>query len=233
MNLSVVIPCYNEERRIQATLEKVIPYLEKNTKQFEILIIDDGSTDKTIEKVQQLHNANIKILRNEQNKGKGYSIRRGMLESKHSWILFSDADLSTPIEEFEKLKEQQATYKVIIGSRALRGSLIVERQPLYRVLLGKTCNKMVQALGLWGIKDTQCGFKLFSKKAAQDIFKRQYLNGFSFDVEALFLASRLGYDIKEVPVVWKNSRESKVNPLKDSLKMFKDILEMRWKHRKA
>ena len=232
MKLSVVIPCYNEEKRIGETLSRIIPYLEQHTEEFEVLIVDDGSTDQTRSCVETLHDPHVRILENAQNQGKGYSVRRGILASNNDWILFSDADLSTPIEDLEKLRSYTDQYQLIIGSRALRESVIIEHQPFYRVLLGKTCNKIVQTLGLWGIKDTQCGFKLFSKKAAQDIFTKQYLNGFSFDIEALYLARRLGYTIKEVPVVWKNSPESKVDPIKDSLRIFRDIAHMRWKHRK-
>ena len=230
MELSVVIPCYNEERRIETTLQRILPFLREHTNAYEVIVVNDGSTDKTSEIVARFQHERVRLLQNSKNEGKGYSVRRGVLEANYPWILFSDADLSTPIEELLKFRQYQG-YSILIGSRALKGSVITERQPFYRVVLGKTFNKIVQLIGVYGIKDTQCGFKLFQSSAAKDIFRRQTLHGFSFDVEILYLAKRLGYGVKEVPVVWKNSPESKVNTFKEPWMMLKDIMVMRMRHR--
>ena len=230
MTLSVVIPAYNEEGRIGKSLQKISEYLDQAGYRYELVLVDDGSSDETVKLVKDLAIKNLSILKNGDNRGKGYSIRRGILHCKGNMILMSDADLSTPIEELEKLLEPilDEDYQVAIGSRALPESDVQLHQPWYREGMGKVFNLFVKALVIGGIKDTQCGFKCFSGKAAKTIFSRQRIDGFSFDAEALFIAERLGYRIKEIPVVWINSPESRVNVLRDPLKMFTDLWKIKW-----
>lgn len=229
--LSIIIPAYNEEDRIQSTIEKIQNYLDKQNQDYEILVIDDGSKDNTVKLVKD-NFANVQIVKQEVNQGKGAAVRRGMLEAKGDLRLFTDADLSTPIYEIDKMLEwQKKGYDVCIGSRAMQSELIKEHQPWYREFMGKTFNKIVQFLVVRGIKDTQCGFKMFTKKAAEDIFSRSKINGYAFDVEAVFLANSLKYKIKEIPVEWYNDERSKVNPVTDSIKMFLEILKIRKLHK--
>lgn len=230
--LSIVIPAYNEEQRIGKTLDRICDYM-KGSGPYELIVVDDGSSDNTagvVREAMEKHPA-ISLLQNGVNRGKGYSVRRGVLHSKGRFILMSDADLSTPIEEIEKLyKELEDGYDISIGSRALSESLILKRQPWYRQLMGKTFNKFVQVFAVWGINDTQCGFKLFNGDAARSVFSRQKVDRFAFDAEALYLAKRMGFSIKEVPVVWVNSPDSKVSVLNDSPQMLKDLLMVRFSH---
>lgn len=227
LSLSVIIPAYNEENRIGKTLKKIIGYLERKKYDYEIILVDDGSKDKTIGVVKSLKNKKVRILKNKHNLGKGGSVKNGMLAAKKDYLLFSDADLSTPIEELEKFEKLKEKHDILIGSRALKESDIKIKQPFYRILMGKVFNFIVNIVVIWGIKDTQCGFKLFRKEAAKKIFSKQTFNGFSFDVELLFIAKKYGYSIKEIPVMWINSTESKVNALKDSIMMFIDLLKIR------
>lgn len=226
-SISIVIPCYNEEKRIGKTLKKVISYMEKKNHDYEIIVVDDGSKDRTIEVVNSIKNKKTRIIRNKKNLGKGGTVRNGMLHASKRYALFSDADLSTPIEELEKFIRLKDRYKVLIGSRALKKSDIKIKQPFYRVLMGRVFNLMVQLIVVWGVKDTQCGFKMFRKDASRKIFSRQAFNGFGFDVEILFIAKKLGYKIKEIPVVWLNSPETKVSAVKDSARMFMDLVRIR------
>jgi len=183
LSISVVIPAYNEEKRIGRTLKAIQKYLDKKKHDYEIIVVDDGSNDKTIEVAKSFSSKNkrIKILKNKENRGKGYSVKTGMLAAKKKYVLFSDADLSTPIEELEKFSKFKEKYDIIIASRALKQSNIKESQPFYRVLMGKTFNLIVNLVLFLGIHDTQCGFKLFSRKSAQEIFKKQTFERFSFD----------------------------------------------------
>lgn len=216
--------------RIAPTLKAVFDYLVKNAERFEIIVVDDGSSDKTAEIVSGLaaEKDPIRLLRREENRGKGFSVRRGMLEATGDLILISDADLSTPIEEVEKLLPWIGKgFDIVIGSRALRESKIEKKQPWYRQSMGKVFNALVRTLVFGGFHDTQCGFKLFTSKAARDLFSVMKIKGFAFDVEALFLAKKMGYGIKEVPVRWLNSPLSKVRVLRDSSGMFLDLLKIR------
>jgi len=234
MFLSIIIPAYNEEKRLGDSLEKIYNFLKDKNFNYEIIVIDDNSTDST-SKVASLsilnQNNRMKILNNPKNTGKGYSIKRGIMEAKGEYILFSDADLSTPIEEIEKLLPiVQSEYDIAIGSRGISGAEIKIHQPFYREYMGKIFNKLVHIFAIKGIKDTQCGFKLFKRSAAKTIAPKLKINGFAFDVEMLYLAEKLGFKIKEVPVIWINSFTSKVNPLYDSLKMFIELLNIRRLH---
>lgn len=229
--LSVIIPAFNEEERIASTLKKIYDYLNEHNYNYEILLIDDGSTDSTVELVAN-NFPNVQIVKQPQNMGKGAAVRRGMLEAKGTLRLFTDADLSTPIYELEKfLPEIENGYDIAIGNRALQNELIKEHQPFYREMMGKTFNKIVQLLVVRGISDTQCGFKLFTEKAAKEIFAKAEINGFSFDVEAVYLASKMGFKIKEIPVEWYNDDRSKVHPIFDSLKMLIEIMRIRKLHK--
>jgi len=227
--ISIIIPAYNEERRIVDTLNKIKAFLDG--KDYEIVVVNDGSKDRTVEVVEELHDDHIRIINNPGNKGKGYAVRNGMLHAKGDLLLFSDADLSTPIEELEKLLPfVKEGYGIVIGSRAMKESDIKVHQPFYRELMGKFFNKIVGLVAVKGIKDTQCGFKLFTREAADKIFKLQKLDGFSFDVELLYLAKKLGFKIKEVPIVWINDEDTRVSTIKDSAKMFFDLFKIRWLH---
>ena len=228
-----MIPAYNEEERLPSTLDRVLAYLRRGDfAPWELLVVNDGSKDGTAALVRRLAatEPNLRLLENPGNKGKGYSVRHGMLEARHDWALFSDADLSAPIEELPKLfaaiERERAT--VAIGSRALDRSLIGTHQSAFREMGGRFFNLMVQAgtgLRLW---DTQCGFKLFRRDAAQAVFRRQQLERFGFDVEALFIARRQGYRIAEVPVKWNHVDGTKVSMATDSVDMFGDIARVRW-----
>jgi dolichyl-phosphate beta-glucosyltransferase len=169
------------------------------------------------------------LLQNAGNKGKGYSVKQGVLSSRGRFVLMSDADLSTPIEEIGKLfKEMEGGYDIAIGSRAVSGSTILKKQPWYRQLMGKTFNTLIRSLAVIEIHDTQCGFKLFTGEAARRVFALQRIERFAFDVEALYLAKKMGFGIREVPVVWVNSPDSRVGIIRDSLRMMRDLLKIRF-----
>lgn len=228
--ISVVIPAYREEGTLRDTFSKITGYLANKGNPYEILIVVDGSPDKTLEIAKEIatKDSNVKVLINERNRGKGFSVKRGMLEAAGDYVLFTDADLSTPIEELDKLLfALRQDCDVAIGSRALPGSQIKIHQPFYREYSGRAFNLIMRLITFLNIKDTQCGFKCFTKKAAKDVFKRQMLDGFSFDVEDLYIAKKLGYRIKEVPVVWINSESTTVSFIKHSIQMFIDLLRIR------
>jgi dolichyl-phosphate beta-glucosyltransferase len=227
--LSVVVPAYNEEQRLGATLERIIGYLAGRDYAWEIIVVDDGSSDSTGAVALRLGAGHaLRVLRNEPNQGKGASIRRGMMEARGRFRLFSDADLSTPVEEIEKFWPRfEAGCGVVIGSRAAEGAQLEVRQAWYREMMGRTFNLIVRALLVRGIRDTQCGFKAFTAEAADAVFPNQRLKGFAFDVEAILLARRAGFRVEEVPVRWINSPASKVSALRDSARMFADLLRLK------
>lgn len=226
--ISVVIPAYNEEKRIEKTLRKVIEYCKKKFARYEIIVVDDCSDDNTRKIALKYKKENVRILKNNINKGKGYSVKRGILEARYDLVLFSDADLATPIEELSKFLEYTGKgHDIVIASRNLKESKIKIEQPFYRQLMGRTFPLLVELLVLRGFKDTQCGFKLFKTAIAKKIVSRQTINGFSFDVELLFIAKKLKLKIKELPVVWIDQKGSKVSPFKDSFRMLADIMRIR------
>jgi len=228
--LSVVIPAYNEEARIENTLQRVVNYFDARGEPYEVLVVSDGSTDRTEALVQAFaqQHPQVKLLAYQPNRGKGHAVRYGILRAQGERVLFSDADLATPIEEYEKLLPYlEQGYEVAIGSRPLRESQLIVRQPFYREWAGRAFNKLVQLLAVPGIHDTQCGFKLFTGEAAHAIFSLCRLNGFSFDFEALYYARRLGYHIAEVPIRWRHQPGSKVRLLRDGLRMVRDLIWLR------
>lgn len=230
MNISIIIPAYNEERRIGTTLERIVSYMEEKGNDYEIIVVDDGSSDKTLAIAECFRRKGVRTVKYGRNRGKGYAVRHGMLEAEKSLVLFSDADLSTPIEELENLAARilAGEAQVAIGSRAISGARIEVSQPAYRVAMGKTFNLLVRMVAIGGVHDTQCGFKLFTRAAAQEIFRRQRLYGYGFDVEILAIARRLEYRVVEVPVHWINSAETKVDVFRDSAAMFFDLFKIRW-----
>ncbi|OEU79263.1 MAG: hypothetical protein BA865_14450 [Desulfobacterales bacterium S5133MH4] len=228
--LSVVIPAYNEEERIGRTLRKIDEYFSKQDYLYEIVVVDDGSTDGTSALVRKIAQEIpcIRLLEHGINRGKGYSVRKGVLSSRGQLIIFSDADLSTPIEELDRLKMWiERGYNIAIGSRALPESEIVLPQPWYRQRMGKVFNGFVRLLAIPEIKDTQCGFKLFRGEVAKFLFQRQTIDGFGFDAEILFIARKSGYTVREVPVRWINSPNSRVHILKDPFLMLRDLVIVR------
>ncbi len=229
MELSVVVPAYNEQARLTTTLPRLHKALKIRFRTFEVIVVDDGSTDDTSGVVARFsrEHPEVRTIRYEPNRGKGFAVRTGMLAAEGNYLLMSDADLSTPVREVRKLLAAiDQGYDIAIGSRAMRDSRILQYQPFYRVFLGKTFNKLVWLLAVRGIADTQCGFKLFKKEAARRIFAKCRLEGFSFDVEVLHLAQKMGFSTKEVGVIWINSPESKVNPLPHSMQMLRDLLSL-------
>ena len=230
MFLSIVIPAYNEEQRIGISLEKILLYLKKQGYQWELIIVDDGSSDKTKELVLQkiAGQPHCLLLQSKINYGKGFSIKKGIMHAKGKYILFSDADLSTPIEEVEKLLPfLQNGYDIAIGSRAKKDSEILRHQKWLREYMGKTFNLLIKLLLFKDIDDTQCGFKCYKKDVAREVFSEQKIQGFCFDVENLYLAKKKNYSVKEVPIQWCNEENSKVRMVRDSLKMFIDLLRIR------
>jgi dolichyl-phosphate beta-glucosyltransferase len=228
--LSVVIPAYNEEQRLQSSLERVVAYLDAQPYSSEVLVVDDGSTDKTatIARNYAGEHATVRILRYIPNRGKGHAVRIGMSEADGKLMLLCDADLSTPIEDLEKLLPFiDEGYDVVIGSRALPDSDLRVHQPWLRERLGRTFNLLVRLLGVRGFADTQCGFKLFTRRAARDVFPQLFTDRWAFDVEALLVARMMGYTIREVPVTWINSPASKVNVWRDAYSTLKDLLRIR------
>ena len=229
--LSVVIPCYNEELRLPRTIEQIEQYLDAKHADYELILVDDGSVDGTqrlMESAAARHDCvRIEVL--PQNRGKGRALAVGVQQAKGDEILVTDADLSTPIAELDKL---QAALRngagVAIGSRALRGSRVEISQPLYRVLMGKTFNLIVQAILLPGIWDTQCGFKLFRGDVAHRVFAGLITDGFGYDPEVLYRARKQGVRIAEVPVVWRNSAPTKVSPVRSSFDMLKHVIRLRF-----
>lgn len=229
--LSVVIPAYNEEERLADTLPLLLNALERGFASFELILVDDGSTDGTnrLAKSVASQNSRVRLITLERNRGKGFAVRQGMLVAAGEYVLFSDADLSTPIREVHKLMASLGSgHDVAIGSRARPETEILQYQPFYRLGMGKIFNFLVRLVVMGGIADTQCGFKCFRRETARRIFSRCVIDGFSFDVEALFVARKLGYRIGEVGVLWRNHPSSRVHPIVHSLEMMLDLLRIRW-----
>ncbi len=231
MHLSLVIPAYNEEKRLPKTLTEIDGYLRTKDYDYEILVVNDGSKDKTVEIVNNLIPGikNLRVTGYNRNQGKGYAVRFGMMEAKGDFRLFSDADNSTSVDQVERMwPEFEKGADIVIGSRDVKGAILDPPQPWMRhMLLGegfKLFRKLV--VDLWKIEDTQCGFKCFTKEAAENIFPRCRISRFAFDPEILIIGKRMGYKIKEIPVYWKNDLESKVK-LKSIFKIALDLFVIR------
>lgn len=229
MDLSVVIPAYNEALRLGPTLERVVEYLRQRGVRYEVLVVDDGSTDATAEVAERFAGQGVQVLRQGVNRGKGSVLRAGVLASRGREVLLVDADLSTPIEEIEKLQPHLAEAPVVLGSRAVAGADITQHQPFYREMMGRTFNLVIRMLGVRGLRDTQCGFKLLAGDVARQLFAELTIERFAYDVELVWLARRHGYGVAEVGVRWADSASSRVNPLSDSSRMLWDVLALRWR----
>ena len=230
LDLTIIVPAYNEAGRIGPTLNRVLEYFGRQSYSWELLVVDDGSQDDTVQVVRGLLAPEVpaKILANERNLGKGAAVRRGALAAQGKYVLFSDADLATPIEEVEKLLPWlESGYDVVIGSRRVAGSRIEQYQPLHRRILGRGFAWLTNLLLVKGVSDINCGFKSFRREAAQDLFSRQVMDDWSFDAEVLFIAQRRGYQIKEVPVRWADSRASKVSVLRDVVRSLISLVKIR------
>lgn len=232
-DISVVIPAFNEASRLAPSLRQALDYLARRGASYELLVVDDGSRDATAEVAEGFAGEGVQVIRLERNRGKGGAIKTGMLASRGELVLLSDADFSTPIQEVEKLERWLAEAPVVVGSRAVAGSQIDQRQPFYRELMGKTFNRIIHLLGVRGVRDTQCGFKLLRGDVARRLASELTIDGFAYDVELVWLARRAGYRVEEVGVVWANSPDSRVDPIRSSLSMLRDVVLMRLRHRGA
>jgi glycosyltransferase involved in cell wall biosynthesis len=231
LTLSIVLPAYNEAARIGASLDKIIDYAQRHACTVEVIVVNDGSTDETAEIVRQYAERYpwLRLIENPGNRGKGFSVRNGMLHARGDILLFSDADLSSPIEEADKLLAAiQAGADVAIGSRWVRKELQVVRQPLRRQILGRLFNLALRLVLGMNFKDTQCGFKAFRRSATELVFTQQQIETWGFDPELLYLARKANLRIIEVPVYWGHSEGTRLHPLRDGLRMFAQLFQIRW-----
>ena len=247
--LSVVIPAYNEERRIGDSLRRVLEFLRTFPSPSEVLVVDDGSADRTVAVVEAIppstrdptgarpggEKSRVRLLRNGVNRGKGYSLKHGVLMAEGEFVLLSDADLSTPIDELPRLLEPVARGEagIAIGSRALDRSRIERRQPGWREAMGRCFNGIVRVLTGLPFRDTQCGFKLMRRQTVLPLFRAARVERFAYDVEILYLARKAGIGVIEIPVIWRDAAGSKVNAVIDSLDMLKDVLRIVWRDRRG
>ncbi len=227
--VSIVVPAFNEATRIGISVRKIQDFVRQTPFQTEIIIVDDGSTDGTADLIRQTQVPGLRILSNTENHGKGHAVRQGVLAAQGVYVLFTDADLSAPIEELEKLLEvaMRGDADIVIGSRAIDRSFIDQHQSPFREIGGIVFNRMVRLLLGLRIHDTQCGFKLFHREKSLPAFNKLTIMGFGFDPEVLFVCSRHGLRIREIPVRWSHSEGSKVNFLRDGVRMFVDLLRIR------
>lgn len=225
-SLTIIVPAYNEEKRLGTTLESIHRYCTQRSLNREIIVVDDGSSDDTsgIVKLLQERIPYLHLVRYRTNRGKGYAVKIGVEKSRGEYILFTDADNSTPIEEFEKFHPLLSRTEVVIGSRYRTGSDVKIKQPLYRIMLGRLGNFLIRILLFDDIKDTQCGFKAFQSYAAKVLFNRMKVNRFGFDIELLSIAHLLNYSVREVPVSWYNSPQSRIRPIKDAMRTFLELI---------
>ncbi len=232
--LTIVIPAFNEEQRLVRTLEAASGWLDSEGRDWELIVVDDGSSDGTVKVVAEaaVRQPRISCIELGVNQGKGAAVRRGMLAARGRRVLFMDADLATPMNQLSLLERAlDEGASVAIGSRGTKGSSVRRSQGFLRQNMGKTFNLIVRAVALDGIRDTQCGFKLFTREAVDAIFPRTTVDRFAFDVELLILARELGFSIAEVPIEWFHVPESRVSPGGDALKMLLDVVRIRWRHR--
>jgi len=228
--LSIVIPSFNEEKRLPATLERIAAYVKASGRNTEVIVVDDGSTDGTVQVAESFRgaNENLRVVSNGRNRGKGYSVRHGSLEARGEIVLFTDADLSAPIEEADKLLAKMGEYDVAIGSRAVNRDLIEVHESKFREFAGIVFNRIVRIILRLPFVDTQCGFKAFRREKCKIIFEQQTIERFGFDPELLYLARHHGLRTVEVAVRWAHSPATKINMWRDSLQMFLDVLRIRW-----
>jgi len=228
--LSVVIPAYNEEKRIKKTLLEADKFLSSRNYSYEIIVADDGSSDGTVELIKNLSKdiKNLRVIDNQENHGKGYVVRQGLMEAKGKYRLFMDADNATTVNQIQNLLPFfKEGYDVVIGDRELKESRIEKHQPFYKEMLGDLGNLLIQALAVPGIKDTQCGFKCFSAELVESVFPKLKIDRWGFDIEILALARKSGYKIKTVPVVWANDEESKVS-MSGYVNTLKELFQIKW-----
>jgi dolichyl-phosphate beta-glucosyltransferase len=230
MDLSVVVPAYDEAARLGASLDRILAFLAGRGERFEVLVVDVGSRDATADVAARFVDRGVVVHRLETNRGKGAALRVGVLASRGRRVLLTDADLSAPIEDLPRLEARMPEAELVLGSRAMATSRITRRQPLYRELMGKTFNLVIRVLGVRGFKDTQCGFKLLDGDAARRLFAAMIVDRFAFDVELVWLARREGLRVVEVGVPWVDSPRSRVHPIFDSARMLRDVLTFRFHH---
>jgi dolichyl-phosphate beta-glucosyltransferase len=231
LELSIIVPAYNEERRLPVALDRIRDFLAGRPESAEVLVVDDGSTDRTraiVEERQKIWPA-LRLVLNGENRGKGYSVRHGMLEARGEIALFTDADLSSPIEEAEKLLVKLETFDAAIGSRAMDRRVIEVHQSPLRELAGIFFNRLARIILRIPFEDTQCGFKAFRLEVSRVVFLQQKIEGFGFDPEILFLCRKHGLKVAEVPVRWSHDPATKVHVFRDSLRMFGDLIAIRWR----
>ena len=230
LKLSIIVPSYNEELRLPASLDRIAAYVGASARQTEVLVVDDGSLDQTarVAAAYAERIPNLRVLQNGVNRGKGYSVRHGMLEAKGEVVLFTDADLSAPIEEADKLLAAIGQYDLAIGSRAMDRSLIKVHESAFREFAGIVFNKIVRFVLRLPFVDTQCGFKAFRRERCRIIFEQQRIERFGFDPELLYLARHHGLKSVEIPVRWSHSPATKINMMRDSIQMFVDVFTIRW-----
>ena len=224
IKLSIVIPAYKEEARIHKSLDAIIKYEKEHDFAVEVLVVLDATPDNTFAAAEKYKDKlkNLKIIDRKENKGKGYTVKEGVLAAKGKFILFTDADNATPVEQVDKLLEHTDKYQIVIGSRYDKGGKLAVPQGIVRKIGGRVLNLIIQGLAVPGIIDTQCGFKLFEHSAGKKIFEKMTFDRFSFDIEVLAIGKKLGYKIKEVGITWFNDPHSTVSPIKDGLKMIRD-----------
>jgi dolichyl-phosphate beta-glucosyltransferase len=227
--LSIIIPAYKESSRIKKVMKAIVEYQKDHDFSIETIVVVDGSPDDTADKAREFAKEipNLKIIDRKENRGKGYTVKEGVLAAKGKYILFTDADNSTPLYQVDKLLKEAGKYEVVIGSRYNNGGKLAHPQPFYRIFGSRALNLVIQALAARGIKDTQCGFKLFQNKAAREIFKRETFDRFSFDIEILAIARKLGLKVLEVGIIWYDDPHSTVSPIKDGIQMVKDSWRVR------
>ena len=228
--VSIVVPAFNEAARIRGTIQKIETFRKSVPWDAEVIVVDDGSNDQTGAVVAAMNLEGVRVIRNNPNQGKGFAVKTGVLQSRGEYVLFTDADLSAPIEELEKLLSAAESKRadVVIGSRAVDRSYIEKHQSRGREFGGIVFNLMVRMILGLRIYDTQCGFKLFRRAKTLSLFQKMTITGFGFDPELLFLASRSGMQVLELPVRWSHAEGSKIRFMRDSVKMFSDLLRIRW-----
>ena len=228
--LSIVIPAYNEEKRLPSSLEQIATFVNGHSIDVEVLVVDDGSQDNTAALVDEYHDRYpfVSVIRNP-HRGKGYAVKTGMLQGSGEYLFLCDADLSMSIDQVLTFlpPHQQQNYDIVIGSREVQGARRFD-EPSYRHLMGRGFNWIVHLFAVRGFQDTQCGFKSFKRTVARDVFALQTMDGFGFDVEILFIAQRKGYQIFELPIDWRHVSNSRISPLKDTFRMLCDVLHVRW-----